>query len=68
MTNVYDKDYERMLKRSIKRKYDYLMKYIEIYAYEPSLQWVDMTRVDVRIKNKMVVRNDRFYLHNSEIY
>jgi hypothetical protein len=50
MTNVYDKEYERTLKRSIKRKYDYLMKDIEIYAYGPSLQWVDMTWVDVRIK------------------
>lgn len=68
MTNVYDKEYERILKRSIKRKYGYLMKDIELYAYGPSLQYVDITWVDVKIKNRMVVRNDRFYLNNSEIY
>lgn len=68
MTNVYDKDYVRILKRSIKRKYGHLMKDIEIYAYGPSIQWVNMTWVDARIKNKMVVREDRFYFHNDEIY
>ena len=68
MTNVYDKEYERRLKRAIKRKYGYLMKDIEIYAYGPSLQWLDITWVDVRIKNKIVFSNHRFYIPNSEIY
>lgn len=68
MTNVYDKDYVISLKRSIKRKYGHCIKDIEIYAYGPSKQWVDMTWVDAKIKNKMEVREDRFYFHNNEIY
>lgn len=65
MTNVYDKEYERTLKRSIKRKYGYCMKDLEICAYGPSIQWLNMSWVDARIKNKRV---DRFYFHNNEIY
>lgn len=65
MTNVHDIEYERTLKRSIKRKYGHLMKDLEIRAYAPSIQWLNMTWVDARIKNKRV---DRFYFHNDEIY
>lgn len=65
MTNVYDKEYERTLKRSIKRKYGHCMKDLEICSYGPSIQWLNMSWVDDRIKNKRV---DRFYFHNDEIY
>lgn len=52
MTNVYDKEYERTLKRSIKRKYGHCMKDLEICAYGSSIQWLNMSWVDARIKIK----------------
>lgn len=46
MTNVYDKEYERTLKRSIKRKYGHCMKDLEICAYGTSIQWLNMSWID----------------------
>lgn len=48
MTNVYDKEYERTLKRSIKRKYGHCMKDLEICGYGLSIQWLNMSWVDAK--------------------